>query len=91
MMISSVRAARTPSPPTYLQSLSEQNQLPSYKELMMHINYRLHATSRELHEWTRSDEKAAVAAVSDYANGEDEKKRTRGAELGGEEAVVCGC
>jgi hypothetical protein len=54
-------------------------------------SYRLHATSRELHEWTRSDEKAAVAAVSDYANGEDEKKRTRGAELGGEEAVVCGC
>ncbi|KAN0136665.1 Caspase domain containing protein [Lactarius tabidus] len=68
----------------------EQNRLPSYKELMMHINYRLHATSPGLlHEWTRSEEKAA-AAVRDYAYGEDEKKRARCAELDGE-AVVCGC
>jgi hypothetical protein len=65
--------------------------IQSLFHLLTPCSYRLYATSRELHEWTRSDEKAAVAAVSDYANGEDEKKRTRGAELGGEEAVVCGC
>lgn len=52
-------------------------------------SYRLHATS---HEWTRSEEKTAAAAVSvyAYAYGEDEKKLARGAELGGE-PVVCGC
>ncbi|KAH9164042.1 caspase domain-containing protein [Lactarius sanguifluus] len=36
-------------------SFLEENQRPSYKELMMHINYKLHATSRQLHEWTRSE------------------------------------
>ena len=50
--------------------------------------YGLYAWSPELHEWTTRSEKKAAATVKAY--GEDEK-RTRGAELGGEEAVVCGC
>ncbi|KAF8258284.1 caspase domain-containing protein [Lactarius quietus] len=60
-------------------------ELPLYKEL----NCKFSATTRELHELTRSEKKAAGAARA-YDYGEDEKKRHSGAELGGK-AVVCGC
>ncbi|KAI0278410.1 caspase domain-containing protein [Russula aff. rugulosa BPL654] len=47
-------------------SYLEENQRPSYKDLMTHINFKLHTTARQLHEWTRSEkmklkEKAAGA------------------------------
>ncbi|KAI9440266.1 caspase domain-containing protein [Lactarius psammicola] len=46
----------------------EQNKRPSYKELMMHINYKLHATSRQLHEWTRSEKTKLKNARSPEAS-----------------------
>ncbi|KAH8989864.1 caspase domain-containing protein [Lactarius hatsudake] len=61
----------------------EENQRPSYKELMMHINYKLHATSRQLHEWTRSEkaklkkaqpEASATGAAAARAH-DDEKQQ----------------
>ncbi|KAI0290174.1 caspase domain-containing protein [Russula brevipes] len=56
-------------------SFLEQNQHPSYKDLMTHINFKLHETSRQLHEWTRSEkmklkEKTAEAAKGERCHGE---------------------
>lgn len=55
-----------------------QNQRPSYKDLMTHINFKLHATSRQLHEWTRSEKikhhkQAAETAKAEHADPCSEK------------------
>ncbi|KAH9959978.1 caspase domain-containing protein [Russula dissimulans] len=54
-------------------SFLERNQRPSYKDLMTHVNYKLHTTARQLHEWTRSEkmklkEREARAARDDHAD-----------------------
>jgi hypothetical protein len=46
-------------------SFLEQNQRPSYNELMMHINYELHAMSRQLHDWTRGEKTRLKKARSE--------------------------
>lgn len=55
-----------------------QNQRPSYKDLMTHINFKLHTTSLQLHEWTRSEkmkhhEQAAETAKAEHADPCSEK------------------
>jgi len=80
--------SKKPMRDTYDNSLTRivcSLEMPLYKEL----DYKLYATTRELHEWTRSEKKAAGAARA-YDYGEHEKKRHTGTELGGK-AVVCGC
>lgn len=49
-------------------SFLEQNQRPSYKDLMTHVNFKLHATALLLHEWTRSEKmKLKEHAVAEMA------------------------
>jgi len=60
-------------------SFLEQNRHPSYKDLMTHINFKLHATARQLHEWTRGEnvklkEQAAAAEVAKETTGDDDEK-----------------
>ncbi|KAF8492193.1 caspase domain-containing protein [Russula emetica] len=49
-------------------SFLEQNQRPSYKDLMTHINFKLHTSALQLHEWTRSEKmKLKEQAVAEMA------------------------
>ncbi|KAI0261894.1 caspase domain-containing protein [Gloeopeniophorella convolvens] len=47
--------ARDRSLTTEVCSFLEKNKSPSYRELMTHVNFMLHATSLELHAWTRGE------------------------------------
>ncbi|KAH9979131.1 caspase domain-containing protein [Russula compacta] len=62
---------------TIVCSFLEQNRRPSYKDLMTHVNFKLHATARQLHDWTRSEKMRLKEQATETAEEEQADPSSR--------------